>query len=112
MSKIRLLVDQLRLTPSEAVEKYNQTVPLPLPTYYLLCGLSEHLHISRTRLSGMLLTAALEEAIAALPAEAVNESGANFATQAEYVRYLAWLEQSRQETADEFSGKQERKTTA
>lgn len=113
MSKIRTLVDQLRLTPPETAEKYNQTAVLPMPSYYLLCGLAEYLHIARSRLSGMLLAAAIEEAIAALPAsEPISEAGQDFASPAEYVRWLAWREQSIQQTAEEHFAQQKSKTTA
>jgi hypothetical protein len=113
MSKIRTLVDQLRLTPSETEEKYNQTAVLPLPSYYLLCGLAEYLRLPRNRLSGMLLSAAIEEAIAALPTEENNSAdGQEFSSPAEYVRYLAWREKGLQETAEEYSANKKRQTVA
>jgi hypothetical protein len=112
MSKIHLLVDHLRLTPPDTSEKYNQTSVLPMPSYYLLCGLAEYLHMPRTRLSGMLLAAAIDEAITALPpSDPVDYEGRQFGSPAEYVSYLAWKAQGHEEDAEVFSAKRTPKTT-
>jgi hypothetical protein len=103
MSKITTLVDHLRLQAPETVEKYNQTAVLPLPSYHALCALSEYLHTARTRLSGMLLAAAIEEAIAALPNEALRVDQQDFASHADYVRYLIYRSESFDEGAQEHA---------
>lgn len=112
MSKITTLVDHLRLQAPETVEKYNQTAVLPLPSYYALCGLSEYLHVARTRLSGMLLAAAVEEAIAALPKESIHEMGREFASHAEYVHYLIDQHKWAEEQAELHAAEKAQKTTA
>lgn len=66
MSRVKVLVDDLRLHPSSG-ETYNQTAVIPMLAYYKLQLLGEHLVMPRSRLAGMLLAAALDDAIAALP---------------------------------------------
>jgi hypothetical protein len=111
MSKITTLVDHLRLQAPETVEKYNQTAVLPMPSYHALCALSEYLHTARTRLSGMLLAAAVEEAIASLPDEPLRVDYHDFASHADYVRYLIVQSASVDEMTQQHAAEQARKTT-
>jgi hypothetical protein len=66
MSRVQVLVDKLRLdAPTD--ETYNQTAVISTLSYHRLSVLAEYLNMSRSRLSGMLLIAAIDEAIDALP---------------------------------------------
>jgi hypothetical protein len=93
----------------EEEEKYNQTAVLPISAYYKLCGLAEYLRLPRSRLAGMLLTAALDEAIAALPTEEQELGGPHepiYGTAADYVRLLAARERGIQHSAEEYFAKE------
>jgi hypothetical protein len=96
----------------ETVEKYNQTAVLPLPNYHALVALSAYLHTARSRLSGMLLAAAIEEAIAALPNEPLRVDYQDFPSHTDYVRYLIRQSESVEEMTEEHAAQQARKTTA
>jgi hypothetical protein len=103
MSRVAVLVERLQVQAQEEEEKYNQTAVLPLSTYYRLCGLAEYLHIPRNRLSGLLLTAAIEEAISALPTEKQDFAIGgidHFGTPAEQVAALGAYEKHIQEGAE------------
>jgi hypothetical protein len=90
-SNVKLLVDQLTLQALDTGETYNQTSVLPLPSYYELAALSEHLHIPRSRLAGKLLAAAIRDAIKELPYTGpYNHLGQDFSTPAELIAFLAW----------------------
>ncbi len=107
MSKVRMLVEHLRLTPPEKAETYQQTAVIPLPAYYRLCGVSEYLQISRTRLSGMLLAAAIDDAIASLgTADPLNIEGQDFASPADYVLYRAMVEEEDQKRVEKYTSEE------
>jgi hypothetical protein len=62
MSRVATLLDQLRVKPPRE-EKYNQTAPIPYDAYYKLAALADHLNLPNSRLAGMLLAAAIDDAI-------------------------------------------------
>jgi hypothetical protein len=70
-TKVTQLVENLTHPPDpqDKREIYTQSTPLDIGYYYLLSGLAKSLGMSRTMLSGMLLSAAIEDAIAALPTD-------------------------------------------
>jgi hypothetical protein len=70
-TKVTQLVENLTHRPEleDKREIYTQSTPLDIGYYYLLCGLAKSLGMSRTMLSGMLLSAAIEDAINALPTD-------------------------------------------
>jgi hypothetical protein len=70
-TKVAEVVENLtyRPEPEEKQEIYTQSTPIAMGWYYLLSGLAKSLGTTRTALAGMLLTAAIEDAVAALPTD-------------------------------------------
>lgn len=100
-SRVKLLVNQLTHQAPENGEKYNQTAVLPIASYYKLCALSDYLHVPRSRLSGMLLAAAISDAILELPdTGSISADGQEFKSPADYIGYLAWDAQNNDELAE------------
>jgi hypothetical protein len=113
MSRVRVLVDKLQLQAATG-EKYNQTAVIPMSAFYNLAALGDYLNIPRSRLSGLLLVEAIEDAIDALPSDEEREvffaDGPERLAASEYVRYSARDLESNYRMAAEHEAKKATKT--